>query len=208
MDVPEIAIRWIVECAASNLQLAYYSNVSRRWRSVAMEVVLDQGRKALDSEQEDHANDLLLLPSMVRFLLCQQTSIDNAAETFCIAWFAPEGMDIIQVSGEGSGDSSDDIDEDEEIVARRQRSVSPEPFAPGGGQLYAGSEEERKQYSRRQRVRSKSPMAFSTPAIRAIEAKNDTICCMKQWRGYRDAMEVLRPFGYARKFVDVSRRTF
>jgi hypothetical protein len=209
MEIPDIAIEWLLAHAANNVELATLSNVCRKWRKLAVIVVLEQGRKALANEnnkaRSDQSSDgnsdgngkacnLLLLPSMVRHLLCEKRSMDFDVETFCIAWFHPEGMQVTRVS-------VDNIDDSEE-----EYMASPEPFAPSGGPSYAGSEEEGKGSSRR-KARSKSP----TPVLRAVgvglerlEAPSKQVSCLYQWNGYQDAVDVLRPFGYAPAFVKVS----
>jgi hypothetical protein len=97
--------------------------------------------------------------------------------------------------------SVDNVDDSEEEYI-----ASPEPFAPGGGPSYAGSEEEGKGSSRR-KARSKSP----TPVLRAVgvglerlETTSKQVSCLYQWNGYQDAADVLRPFGYTPAFVKVS----
>jgi hypothetical protein len=193
MEIPDEAIRWLVRNAANNSQLAILSNTSRRFREIAISEVITQAQETLNTNGNEE-RDLLLLPSMVRFLLCQST--DNSLESFCIAWFHPEGMEIKQVAL----DAADDSDDDDYMYPRDQQELSPEPFTPSGGTSYGGSEEEGKIGSRRNMARSRSPGA----GLRRFETPDTHVNCMYQWNSFRDAMDVLRPFGYALQFVQVS----
>jgi hypothetical protein len=195
MEIPDDAIRWLVRNAANNSQLAILSNTSRRFREIAISEVITQAQETLNNNGNE-AKNLLLLPSMVRFLLCQST--DNAVESFCIAWFHPEGMEIKQVALDAVDDSDDD---DYDMYPRDQRELSPEPFTPSGGTSYGGSEEEGKIGSRRNMARSRSP---GGAGLRRFETPDTHVNCMYQWNSFRDAMDVLRPFGYALQFVQVS----
>lgn len=205
MELPDAAIRWLVQSAANNWELACLSNVCRKWRTVAVAVVLEQGHDALNNDDHGGSN-LLLLASMVRFLLCRQRSTDYNIESFCIAWFHPLGMEIKQLSIDGNHDSDVDEEEAAAMRARDHREISPEPFAPSGGPSYAGSEEEAKG-KRRAIGRSRSPtplLAAVGAGLRDLETQRNYANCMYQWNGYQDANEILKPFGYCSNFVNVS----
>jgi hypothetical protein len=208
MELPEVAIRHLVRSAGTNWELACLSNVSRKWREIAVSVILEQGHDALKGSSDEYR--LLLLPSMARYVLCQQKSTDNNVESFCIAWFHPDGMEIKQLSLDAA-DASDDESETEHADSMWPRDHrhdhSPEPFAPSGGPSYAGSEEEGKGSNRRNRVRSGSPtplFAAVGAGLKKLQSATEHVSCMYQWNGYKEAMDVLKPFGYARRFVEVS----
>ena len=201
MEVPDLAIKWVVRYASSNSDLAAVSNVCKKWRQIAVQVVLEQGAEAVnnssseDQRETKQKDKLLLLPSMIRYLISQEKSTDNETESYCIAWFHPDGMEIKQLS----------IDEDED-----DSESDDYYFAPNGGAGYAGSDNEKKKGSSRRR-RSKSPaplMATVSLGLRQQEDKNTQMSCMYQWNGYKEAMDVLRPFGFETRFVEVRSKYF
>jgi hypothetical protein len=138
MDLPETAIQWLVSHASSNTELARLSNVCRKWRQIAIKTVLEQAQRSLDDdESSDQPSSLLLLPSMVRFLLCQEKSVDNQVESYCLSWFHPLGIEFKQLSIDPLDDTDDSDEEDEIMWSRNHRGPSPQPFAPSGRQSYA-----------------------------------------------------------------------
>lgn len=189
MELPDVAIKWLVDNAANNSELACISNVSKKWREVVIKTILDQAKTSLEGGDYISRQSLLLVASMVRFLLCQQRSSDNKVESYCLTWLHPDGIEFKQLPIDPMDDSDDS---DEIIYARDHRGDSPQPFAPSGQQSYAGSEEESK--ASRRLIRSRSP----APLL------GEHINCMYQWNGYKEASEVLRPFGYANDFIRVS----
>jgi hypothetical protein len=198
MEVPDLAIQWLVKYASSNTELAAISNVSRKWRQIAVQVILEQAADALSQESEQK-DKLLLLPSMIRYLISQEKSTDNEIESYCIAWFHPDGMEIKQLS-------IDEDDSDSDDYQYGQGDDSDEPFAPSGGAGYAGSDNEKKKGSSRRR-RSKSPtplMATVSAGLRQQDKTDSQVSCMYQWNGYKEAMDILKPFGFETRFVEVS----
>lgn len=121
----------------------------------------------------------LLLPSMISTILTQNSitvTANDKNNTFCAAWFPPAGIQIQQMDNGHGG---------EERVGEEES----DSFAPSGSLSYAGSEE------------GQGP---SLSAINFHELEEGTICS-HEWRGYREDMDVLAPFGYAAAFVEVSR---
>lgn len=173
MEIPEAFIKWWTEFSSSNVDLAHLANVNRKWRRIVIKVLLEQAEKP-----QNDKTLLLLLPSMIRGILANETSItqhDN--DTFCAAWFHPKGIQIQQLQLMGD-------------VWEHERD---QMFAPSGIPHYAGSDEEltgrfgvRTTSSGRTLVRQEGPL------------------CSHEWQGYRDPMNVLEPFGYAAHFVEVS----
>lgn len=200
MDLPVIAIRWLIRNAENNAELATLSNVCRSWRDIAVEVVLEQAENSLKDSGINHdISTLLLLPSMITCLLRSGEADTRIPEMFCIAWFDPSGLLTRAVPL--SADYSDEEDNDDDGDGL----LSSEPFAPQGGPSYAGSEEEG---SRRRRGRSRSPaplLAAVGGGVRRVETPTKQQArCLYQWNGYREAIDVLRPFGYSQIFVQVS----
>lgn len=163
MEVLDVLIKWLVQNASSNVDLARLSNVNRTWRSHVIAAILEQAQEGTPR---------LLLPSMVNFIFQQSPSEE---ETFCASWFAPAGIQIQSISK--LGDTWD-------------TEVSDNLFAPNGEQYYPGSEEER-----------------SSVRMDIIDQAEGPICS-HEWKGFREPMDVLEPFGYTSKFVEVSEALF
>jgi hypothetical protein len=92
MEVPVELVDWLVQYAASNVELAVISNVSQSWRNRAILALL----------KPSGTSSGLLLPSMLASFLPHT----NNAESFCAAWFPPEGIQIVPVPLDS--DSDDD----------------------------------------------------------------------------------------------------
>ncbi len=204
MELPDSAIRLLVLHTSSNADLACISNVCRKWREVTTNTILEIARKSLDQGKDGDAMSLLLLTSMVRHVMSNEKDTNNDIESYCLAWFTPAGIRFKPLPIDPQ-DGSDE-DGDHVMMARDHRGEdSPHAFAPGGEQLYAGSEDEKKN-SRRQPSRSSTPTVNSLNArLRRAGAAN-VINCLYQWDGLRNAEDVLAPFGYAHVFIKVGHR--
>jgi hypothetical protein len=196
MDLPEPAIRWLALHASSNAELACISNVCRKWRKNLKKVLLEIASDSLVTLDDNETPSLLLLPSMVRYVMSKEMNTNNHIETYCLAWFNPAGIKFKQVPIDPESDS----DEGHQTMTVKHRAVeSPQSFAPGGEQLYAGSEDEKKKNSRRQ------PMRSTTISARLRHGEGDKFeNCLYQWDGCRTPEDVLLPFGYASAFIQVS----
>jgi hypothetical protein len=198
MELPEPAIRWLVENSASNEELARLSNVSKKWRSMVVDAIINQAKKSLNGEQES-VEELLLLPSLVRCLMRQELSDSRDIETYCLSWFHPDGIQSQLLPIDPTNDT--DEEEDEMMRGYRQREDSTEVFAPSGHESYVGSEEEKDS----QRLRTKSPNAVAASALSGRNEKSkDYVHCMYQWNSYQEAHQILRPFGFSSQFIQVS----
>lgn len=212
MDLPEVAIRWLTKNASSNVELAAFSNVNRRWRKVVAEEIVQQildvetnsdgsedGRStsAISNSSSSPDSDYspmsrLLLPSMARSL--KHRSLDlteyssHEVDTFCLAWFHPMGIQIRSVPLGEPTSSEDELTPEGE---------STEGFAPSGGNsLYdEGSDDDGKA------KKKWNPRSRSSEKAAVSDSRRQT--CSHEWRGYRYPMEVLVPFGYANDFVNV-----
>lgn len=196
MDLPEPAIRWLVLNASSNAELACISNVCRKWREDVKIVLLEIARNSLENKSDKEPPKLLLLPSMLRYVMSKEMNTNNDIETYCLAWFNPEGIRFKQLPIEAQSDS----DEGGLImkVGDHGGVESPQSFAPGGEQLYAGSEDEKKKNARRQPMRATSLRALENGGSDQFEN------CLYQWDGCQTPEEVLLPFGYAPSFIQVN----
>jgi len=113
----QVLLRWLLpqhdHAVLSNVELAVLSNVSVSWRAACQKAILANASVEEEEEAVSVPKDgagapkghprgpLLLLPSMVRSLVRQQSpqkkeedGDDNfhEGETFCAAWFPPEGI--------------------------------------------------------------------------------------------------------------------
>lgn len=206
MEVPEPLIRWLVLNSSSNRELARFSNVCRRWRTIAVETLAQEATaaKKLDKDKDQRQDMALLLPSMLRYLAAGNKAADEARETYCLSWFHPSGILFKQLPLDGMDDSENGESHTVAMARDHRGDDSPRPFAPSGQQSYAGSEEERKS-SRRQQNRSVTSSLISlTKRLRSLEETDRYVNCLYQWNGFSEAFQVLQPFGYEHDFVEVS----
>ncbi|KAL3943563.1 MAG: hypothetical protein SGBAC_002380 [Bacillariaceae sp.] len=190
MDLPEPAFRWLLQNAASNAELANISNVCRTWREKISDEIVKQAENS-ERYKEQH---ILLLPSVLRCIIRDELTDKGSAETFCLSWFHPYGIQTKQIPLDPAYDTEDDEDE---MVYRARRIGSPNHFAPSGQASYVGSEEEGKPGDRKPNSR----MIASVGSRNNHRPKCEYVHCMYQWDSYKEAMEVLRPFGFASSFV-------
>lgn len=201
MEVPEALIRWLVIQSSSNLELARLSNVSRRWRKIAVETLVQQ---AVEERQQEN-DTVLLLPSMLRQIMARNGSSKvEESETYCLSWFHPSGILFKQLPLDPMDDS--DTEENTNVaMARDHRSDdSLKPFAPSGKQAYAGSEDEKKSFRRQPSRSVASSLVSLTKRLRNLEETDRYVQCLYQWNGFSEAYQVLQPFGYASDFIEVS----
>ena len=113
MGVPEVAVRWLLRYAENNSELATLSNVCRSWRANAVAMVLELAQESLDSIKLEGPTSMLLLPSMIKCLLRSSEDDTVSADTFCIAWFDPSGMETRAVPLTANYSDDDDDSEQE-----------------------------------------------------------------------------------------------
>ena len=263
--VPDVALRWILlHATSSNVELAQLSNVNRSWREVVTTVILEQATyKAVASVP------MLLLPSMASELIrrnaiamdqddsknetteqSQQQEEGDVEETFCAAWFAPEGIQLLDLDAEqqpsdaDQDDSSEDYNTKKSISTQamhrncRQSSSSNKNNNSGGNsnhhQFHSKQTTFNNQYPnpsgaasnsqhKNKTNRSQSPKMIMNmhrraaapleqiPQVHAwarghgpqvkLTFEDQGIMVTHEWHGYRHAMQILNPFGYADAFV-------
>ena len=240
ISVEDIVVEWILRCSSiSNVDFAHLSNVSQRWRQATKRAIFEQ------ITSPDDQNDflpLLLLPSMVRNILSTATTAKDRhetndennnnsnnseiQETFCAAWFHPDGIQELPISLNGTLSILSASDDDYSHTT----SKSTPAFSPHGEPIYDNSDKEeddnntkgdgtrssrssRKQQIRQEQNRSKSPATLSLSIHRNAVFPNGTattgslstdepkVPTCSEWRGYRTAMQVLSHFGYTASFV-------
>lgn len=202
MDLPEPVFRWLLENAASNEELASISNVCRSWREHISNALWKQAEvEASGNGNLENKRQYLLLPSILRCLIRGDLSNKGDAETFCLSWFHPYGIQTRQLPLDPSYDTDDDDEEDDRMAYKGSRRIgSPNHFAPSGQTSYVGSEEEGKPGDRKPSLRRMTSMG----SRHSRKPKCEYVQCMYQWNSYREANEILRPFGFTSSFVEVS----
>lgn len=137
----------------------------------------------------------LLLTDMARELIVQQVNLSTSSKhissstggNFCLAWFAPSGIQITAVSLENEGDESDDEEVDD---FKFNFGGDQDGWSASNATDLTGSE-----INVQQQPRKKLPKKVSN--------LSQSVSCCHEWRGYRHAMEVLAPLGFATNFVRV-----
>lgn len=189
MELPEPAIKWLAQHSSSNTELACLSNVCERWREIVAAALLEVAAKPVD---QDESSKFLLLPSLLRSLMRQELEDEQDVETYCLSWLHPEGMLSQQLAVDPMDESDVDIDDIKSL--RGERPASPQHFAPSGHESYVGSEDEATKKSRKQ-----GPLLAK---LRRNELSgSNLVYCLYQWNSYKEATDILRPFGYSPTFV-------
>lgn len=202
MELPDCCVRWLAANASSNTELASISNVCTRWRKITADSILDLARNSLNNSGDAGNQNMLLLPSMVRFAMSKERKTNNDIETYCLAWFTPAGIRFKNLALNAEEDSSGD-----ENDARTMDGIgpgSPREFAPGGEHMYAGSEDEESKKKKNRRMTSRAQSVNSLKAkLQQSNGDDSRVNCLYQWDGLQTADQVLGPFGYSSTFVKV-----
>lgn len=111
-----VALSWFLHNnCTSNVQLATISNVCRGWRKIASDAVASEALELAenDNNPSERSSTLrtLLVTDMARGLVIRQKGSvedDNIDGSFCLAWFAPSGIQLTSVSLEDDDDGNDD----------------------------------------------------------------------------------------------------
>ena len=248
-NVPEIAIRWIVEYSCTtNCYLASLSNVNKKWRSIIESFFKDkleyyynckiyyQEEDSTDDDDKHYYFLSLLLPEMALEILRrsneflkvlnesqyqhhqeqQQQQIPQEVNqykrgSFCLSWFAPSGIKTQSVNLDAINDddynihddellmsssnsSNKDEDEDDEMIFYRQRALQR--------QRAAATAAEASTSGAKGNVNDNGQSHSSTVVPTTEEEETVENCCY-EWLGYRHAIDILQPLGYAETFVEV-----
>lgn len=261
--VPNEAVRWLTLYCSSNAELATLSNVSKRWRDIASKALQDDiiqkycehlvgnaDRKEIRAALAGiYPAAALLLPDMAMEVLARrkpslmqqtQTGISeidcNEDGQFCLAWFAPKGIEKVSVrvkDEEDEDSSSSSSSESEGAPSTDANKLQTIPFVPSGQEGYALSDTEEVKSSHHHRRHrgagdigsigqstdhyGNGPLsrAAASPKRREVHITENTTfsrkkkdvnearlqTCVCSWWGYRSAMDVLLPFGFATSFV-------
>ena len=120
-----------------------------------------------------------------------QSPINNATDhqnNFCLAWFAPSGIQTTSVSLEEEDDDDDDSEDEDDLQFNSIGANNNTNNTAGGPTM--------QQQYQNNKMRGIKKMIVTTPGR--------SVACCTEWRGYRHATEVLFPFGYCASFVRVS----
>ena len=139
-----VALSWFLHNnCTSNVQIAILSNVCRGWRQIATDAVASE---ALELANNNNNNDMseqssistksaatekggrskdstlrtLLVTDMARGLVTRQKGLSEDNDTdgsFCLAWFAPSGIQLTSVSLDDDDDDNDDDDAPDGVVS-------------------------------------------------------------------------------------------
>eukprot|EP00522_Entomoneis_paludosa_P007742 CAMPEP_0172441902 /NCGR_PEP_ID=MMETSP1065-20121228/2416_1 /TAXON_ID=265537 /ORGANISM="Amphiprora paludosa, Strain CCMP125" /LENGTH=678 /DNA_ID=CAMNT_0013191517 /DNA_START=99 /DNA_END=2132 /DNA_ORIENTATION=- len=224
---PRLALEWIVRhSVASDVELAQLSNVSTTWRNVVIQVVQIISSQRLD----DPSFNPLLLTSFARQLALQPGDNNQGMmvnDAFCVAWFAPEGLQQTWVSRHEGGDDEDDngssSSEGIDAVDAANSSLSPsntptsaksEPFAPNGVVGYSPTHEEPSDGEKRRRSNGRSlnssinnakvnsRRSRSSNSFVSQQQSSDHILVAEEWRGLQSPFQVFGQFGYTQAFLE------
>jgi hypothetical protein len=229
-DVEDIIALWCLRYAAlSNVELAHLSNCSRRWRQATHHAVIEQSYHPRVGEK------LLLLPSMVRYFMKSEAKYNariqvtgNSSppgaspanypekhqephhDTFCAAWFDPDGIQELRISLSNNGIMSVS---DEDLCHNNNQSSKSSPLV-FGEPLYEVSDnddanKDDTRSSRSSRKQQNRHPQRSTAAFSKMSRSNgvtspsvdDRVVTCYEWQGYSTAMDVLCHFGYSNAFI-------
>jgi hypothetical protein len=200
-SVPSVAVRWVVYNAfTSNVELATLSNVSRFWREIVAQCVVDAATLPVPKGDKRSVSPTqtqpplspsttftrLLLPSWIRYFYASHSNFvslrqpgeekkhkedEDDNETYCVAWFHPDGMRVKQIT-------------------TLENNPSPEIST--------------KSNSRPNQTSAASKLPLSSPARDNSTMNLGASSVLYQWDGYSEAIDVLSPFGYSRSLLRVS----
>lgn len=187
-----VLLRWMLASprSLSNTELASISNLNRSWREATKQAILEEASGPM------RIAPLLLLPSMVRNILQYRPaspSFENSKalqgamtsccpsedETFCAAWFAPEGVREIEICLR-----------DESTVRDPSVSVNctPQP------------QPTQHQHASFSFMLAQVENAGQQVGVDKVQEEEFVSVCV-EWKGYSTAMQVLQPFSYDAPFV-------
>lgn len=179
-SIPNIALQWVLSCSVSNnSDLAILSNVCKQWRQNVLEYLKEGFAAALEGRPKYNALKGLFLPDMAfeiakrRLIALKMASplLEQESDAFCLAWFHPRGIKIKTVDLAENYEESSSSDDDDD----NEKTMSYKFHLKKGTKRLSG------------KSRSKMSSEFKTVA--------------EEWQGYRNATDVLYPFGYATAFV-------
>ena len=182
------ALHWIVQnSVTSDTELAVLSNVSDTWRTWLVEYLMQLVRDPTLPAPN------LLLPALLRAYATQRPP---TSDKFCIAWFAPEGIQQIPWSQL--------VREDEILQAMLlQDSRASRDLTNSVLETPTETLEPSTQHSNANNFVA-TAQAITQQAAREQQSSSwprGGVVLSNEWRGYRTPVQVLTPWGYTPAFV-------
>ena len=220
-DVPLVAIRWVVDNTFTNVELAVLSNVSRGWREIVAQRIVDTVSPEGDKKKPSvpPAFSYLLLPSILRHFYSSRVDLQQARaspskqqhekeETYCAAWFHPDGIKFEQISIVKLSQEicAEDQQPQQRVVPANSAALAKKKSAAGEGKDPLLADHKflfTKSNVRLDQITAASTRPKSCPASDDITDWGASV--LYQWDGYSEAIDILGPFGYTRRFLRVSR---
>eukprot|EP00977_Amphora_coffeiformis_P010693 scaffold2510_cov169-Amphora_coffeaeformis.AAC.44 len=227
--LPRCALRWILQNnITSDAELAILSNACRGWRACVLEyvmelrtVVKDHGEnEATARKNADSPTRYLLLPAMMRaFETKPQNNKSQGAnimstpdkDHFCVAWFASEGIQQLPWSQLLREDDMLEKMLLEVHDTAASRDLTDSVLETNHSDSDAAEKERPKQLSTAAAAATTSQLEQQAAAAAAAATRPSTtfqwqrkatgVVLSNEWRGYREPVQVLKPFGYAPSFV-------
>ena len=214
-----IFLQWMTFNCGSNSELAILSNVCKAWRKIVFKALCRSIKKKSPVSS-------LLLPCMVQELIAGRTSnaaamnsTDNESgcaqisspavedrSTFCLAWFPPKGIQIDSVTvGDDSSISSNSGDEGNLFAHHGHNKTNRKMMVSGNISSFVSPPLKLPTHGFSRRMGMGMGSTFNDAgggANSSIDSRRQTVA--KAWYGYKDATDVLIPFGYTNDFVTVS----
>jgi len=215
-DFPILCIEWIVYNASSNVELSTFSNVSRCWREVVVCCIVD----SVVQEPPTSVFRCLLLPSMIRYYHycyyqnCSRSHLSQhqqrqrqqqqqyhqqrqvKEETYCISWFHPDGIKSKQLplllNTSLEDDNINDKTKNEKVLDLGERNQE--------------NEQQKAIIDPQTTTTTKAAPPLSPSYASSYYAGDHRkevtdVSCVYQWNSYSNAIDVLKPFGYALSLV-------
>ena len=204
-DVPLPCLKWIILNATTNIELSNLSNVSQRWRFVVEQCIMDYAIRDDDNNDGDEKKNrngnrkpsvsvsvlppfsLLLLPSMIRnYFLDQQQQQQQKHR---------RKEETVTRTEEGKGVAK----EDDETYCLCW-------FHPDGIQSMQLELDQQHTTATTTTTNNNNDNNNLIVMRRHKSHRHHRRCVVDvlyQWNGYSEAIDILKPFGYASRFVQV-----
>ena len=221
-SVPLVAVRWAVYEAFTNVELATLSKVSRSWREIVAQCIIDAvspkgDKKKLLEQPPPSTFTRLLLPSIIRHFYASHSDFrstphqeekqeEEVDETYCVAWFHPDGIKFKQLSLVNTTLETCDEDRDQDYDVHQIDSEVTTMKTVPDEKIEASRNDHKflftKSNSPLNQTSAASSLPMSSPARDNIMDWGGSI--LYQWDGYTEAIDVLGPFGYSNSLLRVS----
>ena len=205
-DLPYVAIKWVILNCTSDTELATLSNVSKRWRRIVTKEIISFVTSITDcgadqSSVTDNAidNEKIAASSPSSF----NKTLKNLATLPLFSLILPsmliERLKLDSMNVADTKQSHLRVHQDFRKDSIQDRFCLAW-FHPAGIQLADLSAS--KKFSNKNWHERIIPCIPPEQILSNTSSANDS--CVLEWRGYRNAEEILRPFLYCKLFIQVS----